>query len=89
MDRAGLHDAARGAAGRFVPTADQRVESHAPGYEEVFGEASFEGASGEAPVGLVFSGLFVCGPFVSVPFVSVLFFSALFLSVPSEDEGFR
>ena len=54
--------------------------SHATGYEEGFGEASFEGASGgEAPVGLIFSGLFF----------SVLFVSAPFLSAPSEDDGFR
>ncbi|OLD57773.1 MAG: hypothetical protein AUI83_04995 [Armatimonadetes bacterium 13_1_40CM_3_65_7] len=51
--------------------------SHATGYEEVFGEASFEGASGaEAPVGLIFSGLFFSGLFFSVLFVSALFLSA-------------
>src|SRR2546427_410291 len=59
--------------------------SHATGYEEGFGEASFEGASGgEAPVELIFSGLFFSGLFFSV-----LFVSAPFLSAPSEDDGFR
>src|SRR2546426_11632351 len=62
----------------YRPQANER--SHATGYEEGFGEASFEGASGgEAPVGLIFSGLFF----------SVLFVSALFLSAPSEGDGFR
>ena len=51
--------------------------SHATGYEEGFGEASFEGASGgEAPVELIFSGLFFSGLFFSVLFVSALFLSA-------------
>ena len=62
----------------YRPQANER--SHATGYGEDFGEASFEGASGgEAPVGLIFSGLFF----------SVLFVSALFLSAPSEGDGFR
>ena len=62
----------------YRPQANER--SHATGYGEDFGEASFEGASGgEAPVGVLVSGLFF----------SVLFVSALFLSAPSEGDGFR